>query len=74
MGLTPSCGSHQSPEALQVIVSPIGRYRCPPERYRSHERGAVAVTSGDITGPRQASRAGSTVSHDLMSGWNARLQ
>ena len=41
---------------------------------RSHELGAVAVTSGDIPGPRQASRAGSTVSHGLLSGWNARLQ
>ena len=41
---------------------------------RSHELGAAAVTSGDIPGPRQASRDGSTVSHDLLSGWNARLQ
>ena len=38
------------------------------------ELGAVAVTSGDITGPRQASRAGSTVSHDHMCGTNAHMQ
>ena len=35
---------------------------------------SVTVTSGDIPGPRQASRAGSTVSYDHTNGENAHLQ
>ena len=41
---------------------------------RSHELGAAAVTSGDIAVPRQASWAGSTVSHNQPSGKNTHLQ
>ena len=40
----------------------------------SHKLGADQAWSGDIPGPRQAYRAGFTVSHDQLSGWNARLQ
>ena len=40
----------------------------------SHKLGADQAWSGDIPGPRQASRAGSTVSHDQANGKNAHLQ